>query len=139
MAKEFKGFDKKFAKLAGTALKTIVTIGGSIAQEDIRASDHWPWMDSFDESYAMGNIAYAAYHAPDAPEWQKFRVSLKGLSTNEKMYALLWYWDTYVEGANDVTMSQRQQRFHQIVRVNNYLGALKRSGHLNSELRVVKP
>lgn len=98
----------------------------------------WPWVDSFKEGYSQGTVSYAVYHTPDALEWQKFRVSLKGLNTYEKLYALMWYWDTHVEAANNMTMTQIQNVYHQTVRVNNYLGALKRSGHLNSELRVVK-
>ncbi len=137
MAKEFKEFDKRFAKLAGTALKTIESIAGSIAQEDIRECDHWPWMDQFTENYTRGAIAYAVYTAPDSLEWQKFRVSLKGLSTYEKMYALMWYWDVHIsQGPGSHVSVEVYRRF--IIRVNNYLGALKRSGHLNQELRVVK-
>lgn len=137
MAKEFKEFDKRFAKLAGTALKTIESLGGKIAREDIQASDHWPWMDAFEEGYTRGSIAHAVYTSPDALEWQKFRVSLKGLNTYEKMYALLWYWDTHVApGPGAHLNTEVYRRF--VIRVNNYLGALKRSGHLNQELRVVK-
>lgn len=128
MAREFKLFDVRFAKLAGTALKTIEAKGGKIPREDITACDHWPhpFLEKFTEAYSKNQVAYAVYTTPDADEWQRFRVSLKGLNTYEKLYALAWYWD-YNQGTSQV-----------IVRVNNYLGALKRSGHLNQELRVVK-
>ncbi len=137
MAKEFKDFDVKYKPFAGTALKTIERIGGKVAAEYIAASDHWPYMDRFTEEYSMSGIRFAVYEAPGAEEWQKFRVSLKGLTTREKLYCLLWYWDIHVvPGAGAHVTLEDWSR--QVLRVNNYLGALKRGGQLNSELRVVK-
>lgn len=134
MAREFKAFDKKYASFAGSALNMIESKGFPIFREDIAKIESWPQMYAFTEDYAMSTIAFAVYKAPDAEEWQKFRVSLKGLSTREKLCALNWYWIRYVIGWNDLGRYQ-----HNIIRVNNYLGALKRSGHLDSNLRVAKP
>ena len=137
MAKEFKDFDVKYKGLAGTALKTIESIGGKIAWEDINACDHWPYMQQFTEDYSMSTIRFAVYHSPGAEEWQKFRVSLKGLKTREKMYALSWYWDCHIAPGAGASISHEHWS-REIIRVNNYLGALKRGGQLDSELRVVK-
>jgi hypothetical protein len=137
MAKEFKDFDKKYAHLAGTALKTIIKAGGPIAQEDIAQCDHWPEMRNFTEEYSISTIRFAVYEAPGAEEWQQFRVSLKGLTTREKIYALLWYWDAHVAPGAGASISVEAWS-REIIRVNNYLGALKRGGQLDSALRVVK-
>jgi hypothetical protein len=137
VAKEFKDFDKKYAHLAGTAIKTIVKEGGHIARGDFDECDHWPWMKHFTEEYSISTIRFAVYEAPGAEEWQQFRVSLKGLTTREKIYALLWYWEIHVAPGAGASISVEAWS-REIIRVNNYLGALKRGGQLGSTLRVVK-
>lgn len=135
VAKEFKEFDKKYSKLAGTALNTIRATGHHVAFVDQIGC--WKHIDRFTEDYSMGTINFAVYKAPGAEEWQKFRVSLKGLSCREKLYALQWYWDTHVAcGVSAYSTSEDWAR--QLIRVNNYLGALKRGGFLNSRLEVIK-
>ena len=137
MAKEFKDFDVKYKPFAGKGLVEIVRLGGHIAQDDIAACDHWPHKDRFTEDYSMQSIRYAVYEAPGAEEWQKFRVSLKGLTIREKLYCLMWYWDTHIEPGISAYESVNEWS-HQVMRINNYLGALKRGGQLDSDLRVVK-
>lgn len=136
MAKEFKDFDVKYKRFAGTALLKIESSGGKIANEDIASISQWAYIDQFTEDYSMSSIRFAVYHAPGAEEWQQFRVSLKGLTTREKLYALGWYWDEHIApGASAHTSHEAWSR--EIIRVNNYLGALKRGGQLDSNLRVV--
>lgn len=131
MAKEFQYFNKKYIHLAGTALKYIQTIGGSIAQEDIAACDHWPdvYKELFREDYSQKTVHHYVYVADGADVWQKFRVGLKGLKTCEKLYCLMWYWERH---------SPSHSLHEDAVRVNNYLGALKRGGFLDSNLHVIK-
>jgi hypothetical protein len=139
VSQQFKAFDKKYKHLAGTALKTIESIGGKVAKEDIETCNHWPedYKVRFTEDYSRATIAYAVYEAPGAEAWQKFRVSLKGLSTKEKIFCLAWYWDTHVApGAGAYLSADLWQ--HEIIRVNNYLGALKRGGQLDQDLVVQK-
>jgi len=94
-------------------------------------------LNRFTEEYSMSSIRFAVYEAPGADEWQKFRVSLKGLTTREKLYALMWYWEVHIAvGAGSHKSPEDWSR--EIIRVNNYLGALKRGGQLDSALRVVK-
>jgi len=133
MAKEFKDFDKKYAKLMGGALNFIRKQGGSIASEDIAACTHWPeqYMGKFTEAYSVAQIRFAVYESPDAEEWQKFRVGLKGLNTKEKLYCLMW-WHVHAYELLHTDPSR------DVIRVNNYLGALKRSGHLDINLKVAK-
>lgn len=139
MSKEFKEFDRKYKHLAGTAIKNIRGVGGSIAKEDIFGfkTTGWPFWDQFTEAYSAGEINFAVYKATGAEEWQKFRVSLKGLTTCEKLYALTWYWYTHVECGVSGHITAENLR-HEVIRVNNYLGALKRGGQLNSALKVVR-
>jgi len=135
MAKEFKEFDKKFAKLAGTALKTIESIKGRVPKEDIQDIEGWPYIERFTEDYSQSFIAYAVYTAPTALFWQQCRVSLKGLSTKEKLYCLTWWWDVHVV---DEKMHSNAERRMWIVCINNYIGALKRGGQLDLNLKVQK-
>jgi hypothetical protein len=137
VAKEFKAFDKKYAHVAGTALKEIEAIGGKIPREDIDSIEAWPHVERFTEDYSQASVNYAVYEAHGAEEWQKFRVSLKGLTTREKLYALAHYYDMHIApGAGVYGGVEIWSR--QLIRVNNYLGALKRGGQLDSNLRVVK-
>lgn len=132
MGKLFKDYDKKYSKFAGTALKTIASLGGHIASEDITSIDRWHYIYRFSEAYTREQIHEAVY---SSEVWQMFRVSLKGLTTREKLYALGWYWDVYISPGMLVIGADTKL---QIVRVNNYLGALKRGGFLDSQLHVIK-
>lgn len=134
MAKEFKHFDKKYAHLAGTALKAIEAFYGSIAHSDVEAIDCWPYITRY-ETVDHAKVAWAVYESPGAEEWQKFRVSLKGLSTKEKLYCLGDYWDRHIApGAS--AYPHKDDWNLQIIRVNNYIGALIRGGQLDSNLNV---
>jgi hypothetical protein len=55
-------------------------------------------------------------------EWQLFRLSLKGLSTIEKLYRLRCY-------AQEEGLLREEERRRE-VRVENYLNALKRGGQI---------
>lgn len=137
MAKEFQDFNRRYAKLAGTALKTIKRIGGQIPQEDIDNITEWGYREHFTEAYSAADIRYAVYESTYHDTWQQFRVSLKGLNTKEKLYALSWYWDRNIAPGTGIFQSREQWQY-EIIRVNNYLGALKRSGHLDADLKVSK-
>lgn len=137
MAKEFKDYDQKYKRFAGTALLQIEAVGGKVNKDDIAACDHWTHTDRFTEEYSMQTIRYAVYEAPGAEEWQKFRVSLKGLTTREKLYCLNWYYDMHVSVGPGAHLTLEDWSRH-ILRINNYLGALKRGGQLDSVLRVAK-
>jgi hypothetical protein len=122
MAKEFKDYDKMFAQYRGTALEHIRSLGGSIATNDVRNIIKWPFGY---KQFSNEDVRFAVYEADDFLEWQKFRVMLKGVTTREKLYALGWYLSM-----NDSDVA--------IIRVNNYIGALKRGGLLNDDLEVVR-
>jgi hypothetical protein len=73
-------------------------------------------------AHTMQEVLYAVYEAPDFLEWQKFRVGLKGCSTRVKLFRLSAY-------LHDARISKELRQ----TRVDNYIGALKRSGHLSSD------
>jgi superfamily II DNA helicase RecQ len=138
MAKEFKTFDKEYAYLAGTALKTILGLTAPSKgelQERIEKCTFWPYLNRFTEAYSREEIHYAVYTHAHAKDWQKFRVSLKGLNTKEKLYCLGWYWD---ENVSPWLINMPPFVKLHIIRVNNYLGALKRAGCLDQQLHVIK-
>lgn len=128
MVKEYKIYDRIYKRFAGTAIKEIERIGGRIAREDLHSITGWgaallPW--NFREDYSNELVRFAVYEASTAEGWQKFRVSMKGLSTNEKLYALAW-WSIHHE-----------EDSYTVIRINNYLGALKRGGQLDSDLNII--
>lgn len=134
MAKEFKQFDRKYAKSAGGCLHWLRdTHGVEIRQDVIDDLEGWAYSSSFTEEYSIATIRDAVYFAEGVEEWQQFRVSMKGLSTKEKIYCLEWWYLNRVQ-----FVSKSETRRLNLIRVNNYLGALKRGGQLNSELQIVK-
>lgn len=67
--------------------------------------------------------------------WQRFRLSLKGLTTEDKLDRLNAYRQNLLN--NGYLIAQRRTREVE-VRVDNYINALKRGGQLNMELEVVR-
>ena len=64
--------------------------------------------------------------------WQSFRLTLKGLSTSEKLDKLWKRRDGLLLFGDETT----QRRYD--VQTYNYLNALKRGGQLDDTLKVVK-
>ena len=65
-------------------------------------------------------------HCVNDDLWQDFRLSLKGISTEEKLSML----ESWIQTAADEQIAKMQ--------VDNYLGALKRGGQIDSEGNVLK-
>ena len=84
--------------------------------------NHWPYEV---KPYSPNEVTQ---YAVDDPPWQKFRISLKGLSTTRKLDQL----DRWLH------MSETIPRARQ-VQVDNYIGALLRGGqlkHVNGRIEV---
>lgn len=124
----FKDYDKFFARFKG---KAYLEYGCDKADTqrylamisswfDLNVDEEGKSYDDFTEDYSTQQIKDAVYLADDAEEWQKFRVSLKGLDTKCKLWAL----SCYKQRHGDIALTR--------LRVNNYLGALKRGGQLSS-------
>ena len=128
MVKEFKDFDTIFAANRAQTMNNIEKSHGKIAAEDWVDKKSWyefapNWV--YQSSFVHSEISFAVYYSDDSEDWQKFRVGLKGLVTEAKLYCLAWYY------SQEPTELKR-------LRVNNYLGALVRGGQLNSDLKIVR-
>lgn len=71
------------------------------------------------------------------PEWQRVRLSMKGMSTHDKLDVLESYWMGY-DAMHEVNAISKQELHLVWVRVINYLTALKRGGQLSMEGRIQK-
>lgn len=132
--KTFVQFEREHSHLKGTALKQCVQARGRIAPEDIVESNHFAYDDLKFPRFSnltQAEIHSAVYVVESADKWQQFRVSLKGLTINEKLYCLMSRWIHHSWYLDSV------EKEYEIVRIQNYLGALIRSGHLNSSWHAV--
>lgn len=124
-AKLFKMYDVKYARFKGTAFKELALQIGDVPYRELSTFE-WN-QDALGiryRTYNVEDVHRAVYHSANAERWQKFRVSLKGLSTREKLYCLADYW------------KHCSRCFTNEIRVNNYIGALIRGGQLSSDLKV---
>jgi hypothetical protein len=62
--------------------------------------------------------------AVDDEDWQKFRLSMKGKSTQDKLWMLKQYWNDNTE--NGATYASDDV----YIRIDNYLKALARGGQI---------
>lgn len=117
MAKEFKNWDKKFSRYELDEQRRFY--GGPTSFD----CSYWPfgYIQPINEV-----VRHAVYEADGVEDWQRFRVSLKGVSTSTKINMLINYWLIHY---NDELTS---------IRVWNYIGALRRGGQLNEKLEVIK-
>lgn len=134
MAKEFKDYDKKFGYLQG---KTLAYEDDDMHFDLEGAEYEDAWLEPV-KQWTREQIRHAVYFAPDAENWQRFRVSLKGFSTKQKLYRLqfrLAYMQRRCSGPEweESDMLQNEQ-----IRIDNYIGALIRGGLLNQKLEVIK-
>jgi hypothetical protein len=113
MAKEFKQYDRMFRN-------------ARTSKDDLNAISVkcWGWPVG---SWSPAEIRYAVYEADQrSTEWQRFRVSMKGQTTNTKLFRLMEYLE-----------NNRGDRIVQC-QVDNYINALKRGGLLDHNLAVIK-
>lgn len=87
----------------------------------------WPHNDHVSLGYPPPDVK--TFCVEDA-DWQKIRLSMKGLPTHEKLQILKDWWD------RDITGKRVQPSYAVQVQVGNYLGALRRGGQLNSQNQV---
>lgn len=128
MAQEYKEFDKKYAENVGMTFKNICKEMGYPAIEDYINKRSWyDFMPGWQYNiHGRDEIRDVVYRAPDAEDWQRFRVGLHGLSTQTKLYCLAWYY------------SSPSSTYWYKIRIDNYLGALIRGGQLNDKLEILK-
>jgi hypothetical protein len=85
----------------------------------------WPYPNRIEKGYSPDMVR--AFCMQD-PEWQKLRISMKGIPTHEKLVKLRSWWHTHA----------REAALRTEVQVGNYLGALRRGGQLNDDNQVRK-
>lgn len=73
--------------------------------------------------------------------WQKVRISMKGIPTHEKLKTLRGWWDINNNSADALHQMGREAeaqnlRYQTEVQVGNYLGALRRGGQLDMHNQV---
>lgn len=129
MAKEFKEWDKRFSRQELESERHR-WLPAHVMPSAVMVFDHWPHeVQRWDREY----VQMCVYHAADADHWQRFRVSLKGMTTREKLYCLNEYGKMFVV-KNEIWHNKKMQ----MCRIDNYIGALVRGGQLDSNHRVVK-
>jgi hypothetical protein len=123
---KFKDFDKKFSKDQIDACRQRWLYSGS-SHAERQSYTEWPLPVL---RWAQWQVQEVVYLADDHEEWQLFRVSMKGLSTSEKLYML---HNRYITLDLD-----NNQNWVDHCRIDNYISALVRGGQLDSNYKVVR-
>lgn len=111
MAKEFKDFDKMFSTAEIEACRNTYLVGRS-------SNQYSKWHEEINV-WSNAEVREAVYFAEGSHRWQLVRVSMKGLTTQEKLYMLHMYF-----------LKHRGEHWVKC-RVDNYIGALVRGGQLS--------
>lgn len=129
--KKFKQWERKFTKEElDLERKTWLKGYENPCAEDLRIK----WYHKVD-SWPQDVVQKCVYEVSDAEEWQRFRVSLKGLTTYEKLYCLAKYYSMI---SFDTTGADKVRAQIEKCRIDNYLGALVRGGQLNTNYEVIR-
>lgn len=100
---------------------------------------HWTYMVF---KWSHEQVHAAVYLADDTAEWQLFRVSMKGLTTHEKLSMLYQRMEEKVVGISMSMffnqMDYAAARDKEQCRIDNYLGALVRGGQLSKTHEYVR-
>lgn len=78
-------------------------------------------------------------HCVEDAEWQKCRLSMKGIATHKKLHTLVLWWITQRNKARNSTVTRLERvalATATEVQIGNYLGALRRGGQLNDDNQV---
>lgn len=143
MVQEFKDFDRVFASFKGKFMdyesSNTEFMISFIGESRKIAFDHEGVFIDVGAIAKWNNteIREAVYLSEKALEWQKFRVSLKGNNTAEKIvrlnYRLAHFRELFYMSFLDPIEFKRE-----CIRYDNYLGALRRGGQLDRNYRIVK-
>lgn len=129
MVQEFKEFDKIYSSAKGTFLAYEDAAQIHVKAQEVRESRKCFRGASDVKIYTNDVIRQCVYFAEGAGEWQRFRVSLKGFDTAMKLARLEFRWYYFAS-------TEYEEIEH--VRIDNYLGALRRGGQLDQNYRIVK-
>jgi hypothetical protein len=143
MAQEFKDYDKLFAEFKNTIFEDEF-----IDYDEVEKITHWKYANDI-ILWSRIQIREAVYISASAQEWQKFRVSLKGNSVKLKLYRLQKRYESIAQDfLQSLNASNIKYGFEykealtsnalEKIRLDNYIGALRRQMSLNSEYKIVK-
>lgn len=124
MVQEFKDYDKLYSKFKGKFMPYETGQGFCEMMAEADQIKNWPYKVG---SYSNAQIREAVYFASGAEEWQQFRVSLKGFNTHEKLARLYFRRGHFMK---------TQLQDLEVLRIDNYLGALVRGGQLDTNHNV---
>lgn len=120
MNRSFEDFNKAFSKNVIMFERDRWLYTGSTPEER-DGYKRWP---HHVQSWKRKQVIYAVSEHPTHRDWQKFRVAMKGTTTSQKLYMLdNWLASRAQEGDPDWET--------EIIRVDNYIGALVRGGLLS--------
>lgn len=123
MAKEFKEYDRIYREFANTILEKGIHSGDEEYIFQWRHAVH---------KHSPEDVELAVYGSATSSDWQKFRVSLKGQSTRMKLYRLNYRL------MKMVLLEDTQEQSLERIRIDNYIGALRRGGQLNANMEIVR-
>ena len=129
MAKEFKDYNKKYREYEGKLFAY---------EGEIKTFEVQKWFRGKDTVvYSNEEVRVAVYLSESAEEWQKFRVSLKKFSTSAKLTRLEYRWH-YMHNLYARNKIDEYELHLEEIRIDNYIGALRRANMLNSNFEVIK-
>lgn len=135
MAKEFKDYDMELRTHVNTWLEYELEARHII---EAMAAKMVYWFRTDDTVvYTEKSVLEAVYESTSAEAWQRFRVSLKGFSSKEKLARLEYRWKLMHRLEDEGLTTPAHTRLERI-RIDNYVFALRRDGQLNKEFKIVK-
>ena len=132
-SKHFKSFDKAFSPEQIQACRDRYCYSLKTSPKMLDGILGWEMkLNSWDQDF----VQYCVYSANDHRDWQLFRVSMKGMSTREKLFMLYNY---YTE-TEQVSIFGKITQIYNVrkCRIDNYIGALKRAGILDDGGNIIK-
>ena len=96
--------------------------------------DRWPFVGPAGFDHATVKRYCVDTSHKEVAEWQRVRLSMKGVPTHEKLGILKAWWDKHEKRACGGTVED--YFYYCFVQVYNYLGALRRGGQLDANNRV---
>jgi hypothetical protein len=129
-------------------VEEITPMGKQVTEAEIQALHYRIWSENREAlvEWPHNNEVEAGYHPYLVQEhcvrnedWQRIRLSMKGIPTHEKLLVLKRWWDKKLAEVRGQTFSADNNPFYPTqIQVGNYLGALRRGGQLDDRNRIRK-
>lgn len=128
--KAFKNWDKQFSRQELIVVRQYYLKSYTVLDRWVHKVSQWP----------QEFVQACVYQVSTTEEWQRFRVAMKSLSTQEKLGMLHnRYREKVTPLASDDPDGPTWVEYKiEKCRIDNYIGALVRGGQLNSNLEIVR-